>query len=79
MKDGRLGDKISEEEKVIGFEMESAGTWDSVPTVVIKSVCDYSDSHKSKEWQDYSAVTAAACAKAVLEEWRPSDTHDAAK
>jgi hypothetical protein len=57
-------------EKVIAFEMEGAGAWDYLPTVVIKSVCDYADSHKNKEWQGYAAATAAACVKALLEEWR---------
>ena len=73
MKSGEHRDRIAAEEKVIGFEMESAGTWDYIPTVVIKSVCDYADSHKNKEWQDYAAVTAAACTRAFLEEWRTID------
>lgn len=73
MKSGQHRDRIAVEEKVIGFEMESAGTWDYIPTVVIKSVCDYADNHKNKEWQDYAAVTAAACTRAFLEEWRPKD------
>ncbi|KAK5064647.1 hypothetical protein LTR84_000481 [Exophiala bonariae] len=73
MKSGRHRDQIAQEEKVIGFEMESAGTGHVVPTIVIKSVCDYADSHKNKRWQDYAAVTAAACTKAVLEEWRNVD------
>jgi nucleoside phosphorylase len=73
MKSGVHRDRIAAEEKVIGFEMESGGTWDYVPTIVIKSVCDYADSHKNKEWQDYAAATAAACTKALLEEWRSVD------
>ncbi|KAM0448902.1 hypothetical protein ACHAO4_008127 [Trichoderma viride] len=70
IKSGRHRDKIAVREKVIAFEMEGAGVWDSFPTVVIKSVCDYADSHKSKTWQRYAAATAAACSKAFLEEWR---------
>ena len=73
MKSGQHRDLIAAEEKVIGFEMESAGTWDYIPTIVIKSVCDYADSHKNKEWQKYAAATAAACTKALLEEWRSVD------
>ena len=53
--------------------MEGAGTWDQLPTVIVKSVCDYADSHKNKGWQGYAAVTAASCAKAILEEWEVSD------
>ena len=53
--------------------MEGAGAWDYIPTVVVKGVCDYADSHKNKGWQQYAAATAAACMKAVLEEWRTED------
>ncbi|KAF1957292.1 purine and uridine phosphorylase [Byssothecium circinans] len=70
MKSGQHRDGIMAREGVIAFEMEGAGAWDFLPTVVIKSVCDYADSHKSKEWQGYAATTAAACTKAFLEEWR---------
>ncbi|KAJ9652125.1 hypothetical protein H2198_008630 [Neophaeococcomyces mojaviensis] len=73
MKSGQHRDQIAAEENAIGFEMESAGTWDYVPTIVIKSVCDYADSHKNKQWQGYAAATAAACTKAFLEEWRGVD------
>ncbi|KIX02678.1 uncharacterized protein Z518_08620 [Rhinocladiella mackenziei CBS 650.93] len=73
MKSGQHRDRIAQLEGVIGFEMESAGTWDYIPTVVIKSVCDYADSHKNKDWQEYAAATAAGCTKAFLEEWRSAD------
>lgn len=72
MKSGHHRDEIASREKAIAFEMEGAGVWDSFPTVVIKSVCDYADSHKSKKWQRYAAATAAACMKAFLGEWRQS-------
>ena len=70
LKSGQHRDEIMAREKVIAFEMEGAGAWDYLPTVVVKSVCDYADSHKNKMWQGYAAVTAAACTKAILEEWR---------
>ncbi|RFU77282.1 hypothetical protein TARUN_4958 [Trichoderma arundinaceum] len=70
MKSGHHRDEIAKREKAIAFEMEGAGVWDSFPTVVIKSVCDYADSHKNKRWQRYAAATAAACMKAFLGEWR---------
>jgi nucleoside phosphorylase len=69
MKSGEHRDEISAREKVIGFEMEGAGVWDSFPCVVIKGICDYADSHKNKVWQKYAAATAASCAKAFLEDW----------
>lgn len=44
MKSGEHRDRIAATEKVIGFEMEGAGLWDSLPCVIIKGVCDYADS-----------------------------------
>ncbi|KAK2793458.1 hypothetical protein FQN50_010002 [Emmonsiellopsis sp. PD_5] len=54
---------------VIAFEMEGAGVWDNISTVVIKGVSDYADSHKDKEWQPYAAAVAAACMKAFLKQF----------
>jgi nucleoside phosphorylase len=51
---------------VLCFEMEAAGLMNSFPCLVIRGVCDYSDSHKNKKWQPYAAATAAAYAKQVL-------------
>lgn len=46
-----------------------------LPTIIVKGVCDYADSHKNKKWQKYAAVTAAACTKALLWDWRvPSES-----
>ena len=70
MKSGMHRDEIARRENITAFEMEGAGMWDYLPTIVIKSVCDYADSHKNKVWQNYSAYVAAACAKAVLADWR---------
>ncbi|PLN81271.1 purine and uridine phosphorylase [Aspergillus taichungensis] len=56
-------------EKAIGFDMESAGLWEYLPTVIVKGVCDYADSHKNNLWQDYAAASAAACTRAVLDLW----------
>jgi nucleoside phosphorylase len=47
--------------------MEGAGVWKNFPgCLVIKGVCDYADSHKSKRWQDYAAATVA---KGFLQNW----------
>jgi nucleoside phosphorylase len=72
MKSGEERDAIAKQENVLCFEMESAGVWDTFPCVVIKSACDYADSHKTKAWQRYAAATAAACTKAFLEYWKSS-------
>ncbi|KAF4970997.1 hypothetical protein FSARC_2100 [Fusarium sarcochroum] len=69
MKSGRDRDQLTLKNKAIGFEMESVGAWEVFPCVVIKSVCDYADSHKNKDWQGYAAASAAACTKAFLGYW----------
>ena len=74
MRSGHHRDEIVFEQKVSAFEMEGAGVWDHFPTVVIKGVCDYADSHKNDRWQGYAAARAAACMKALLRLWRPTDT-----
>ncbi|KAL2269224.1 hypothetical protein VTJ83DRAFT_4070 [Remersonia thermophila] len=66
MKSGVTRDLIAVTEEVIAFEMEGAGIWEHVPSLVIKGVCDYADSHKNKKWQRYAAGTAAAVAKAIM-------------
>ncbi|RDA85560.1 hypothetical protein CP532_3321 [Ophiocordyceps camponoti-leonardi (nom. inval.)] len=66
MKSGEHRDQIAKQHDIIAFEMEGAGAWDEVPCVVVKGICDYADSHKSKEWQPYAAATASAVVKAIL-------------
>ena len=53
--------------------MEAAGLMDSFPCLVVRGICDYSDSHKNKLWQPYAAVTAAACAKELLSVIPPAE------
>ncbi|KAL7957939.1 ankyrin repeat-containing domain protein [Trichoderma compactum] len=73
MRSGRDRDGMVARDKVIAFEMEGAGVWETFPAaLVIKGVCDYADSHKNKTWQPYAAATAAAAAKAFLEHWNIS-------
>jgi hypothetical protein len=38
----------------------------SFPCLVIRGICDYSDSHKTKTWQGYAALAAAAYAKQII-------------
>ncbi|KAM0324477.1 hypothetical protein ACHAPQ_008336 [Fusarium lateritium] len=54
---------------LIAFEMEGAGAWDQVPSIVVKGVCDYADNYKNKEWQTFAAATAAAVSKALIEQY----------
>jgi nucleoside phosphorylase len=65
VKDGEARAKMAEELGIICFEMEAAGLQD-FPCLAIRGICDYSDSHKNKAWQKYSAAVAAAYAKELL-------------
>ncbi len=72
MKSADDRDAAIKRDDVIAFEMEGAGVWETISNcLVIKGVCDYADSHKSKTWQGYAAATAAAAAKAFLRNWDP--------
>ncbi len=73
MKSGEDRDALAQAEDIIALEMEAVGVWELFPTVVIKSACDYADSHKNKDWQKYATMTAAACMRSVLDEWDGSD------
>lgn len=66
MKDAKLRDRYATEKDVLCFEMEAAGLMNHFPCVVVRGICDYSDSHKNKQWQGYAALTAAAYAKNLL-------------
>lgn len=73
VKSATYRDRIASKEGVIAFEMEGAGVWDEVPCIVVKGVSDYADCHKSKEWQNFAAATAAAASKAILERYIRTD------
>ncbi|EAU31644.1 conserved hypothetical protein [Aspergillus terreus NIH2624] len=75
MRSGTTRDNVARQLDIICFEMETAGLVDILPCLPIRGVCDYSDSHKSKEWQRYAAATAAAYARELLEEIPVTHTH----
>ena len=67
IKDGITRDRISSElGGVLCYEMEAAGVMNELPCLVIRGICDYADSHKSKQFQPFAAATAAACAREIL-------------
>ncbi|KAH6687258.1 hypothetical protein F5X68DRAFT_152764 [Plectosphaerella plurivora] len=65
MKNARARDKLAMELSVLCFEMEAAGIMDS-RCIPIRGICDYSDSHKNKAWQNHAAAVAAAYARELL-------------
>ncbi|KAG9696721.1 purine and uridine phosphorylase, partial [Aureobasidium melanogenum] len=72
MKDAIIRDTIAKEKDVMCFEMEAAGLMNHFPYLVVRGICDYSDLHKSKEWQGYAAMTAAIYTKDLLTRMVPS-------
>lgn len=69
MRNGLERDRISRElGGVLCFEMEAADLMKIFPCLVIRGICDYSDSHKNKDWQAYAAAVAAVYAKELLSE-----------
>ncbi|VUC38094.1 unnamed protein product [Clonostachys rosea] len=59
-------DAWAKDSHILCFEMEAAGLIDHFPCLVVRGICDYCDSHKSEEWQEYAAITAAGYAKELL-------------
>jgi nucleoside phosphorylase len=72
MKDAFVRDKLAAEKNVLCFEMEAAGLMNNFPCLIVRGVCDYSDSHKNKEWQGYAAMVAAAYVKDLLRKIPPN-------
>ncbi|KAL4791707.1 hypothetical protein BDV19DRAFT_392915 [Aspergillus venezuelensis] len=72
MKDAMVRDQLAAENDILCFEMEAAGLMNQFPCLVIRGICDYSDSHKNKEWQGFAAMTAAAYASDMLRRIPPN-------
>ncbi|KAK5636040.1 hypothetical protein RRF57_011752 [Xylaria bambusicola] len=72
MRNASIRDKLSMEKDVLCFEMEAAGLMNQFPFLIVRGICDYSDTHKNKLWQGYAAMTAAAYTKDLLYEIAPN-------
>ncbi|KFA81656.1 hypothetical protein S40288_09958 [Stachybotrys chartarum IBT 40288] len=72
MKDALVRDRLAEEKGVLCFEMEAAGLMNHFKCLVIRGICDYSDSHKNETWKGYAAMAAAAYAKDLLSRVHPT-------
>jgi nucleoside phosphorylase len=72
MKSAEIRDFLAKDAGVLCFEMEAAGLQDHFPCLVIRGICDYSDTHKNDQWHGYAALSAAAYAKDLLIRIPPS-------
>ena len=68
MRDAEMRDRHAKDRElnVLCFEMEAAGVVNNLPCMTIRGICDYSDSHKNDNWQNYAALAAAAYARELL-------------
>lgn len=66
MRNSQRRDKLRDKYDHISLEMEAAGVMNTLPTGVIRGVCDYGDRQKNKVWQPYAAAVAAVYAKGIL-------------
>ncbi|KAE8334741.1 hypothetical protein BDV24DRAFT_169894 [Aspergillus arachidicola] len=66
IKHGRTREQLRLQTGALCFEMEAAGLMLDFPCIVIRGICDYSDSHKNKQWQGYAALAAASYTKELL-------------
>ncbi|KAL4901107.1 hypothetical protein BDW74DRAFT_187959 [Aspergillus multicolor] len=72
IRDSVRRDHLADKYGALCFEMEAAGLMNQVSFLVIRGISDYCDSHKSKRWQGYAALTAAAYAKILLSKIPPA-------
>jgi nucleoside phosphorylase len=75
IKDATFRDKLNKDlgGDVLCVEMEAAGILNNFPCLVIRGICDYSDSHKNMAWQEHASVVAAAFTKELLFTVQPSE------
>ncbi|KAL6825728.1 purine and uridine phosphorylase [Trichoderma sp. SZMC 28015] len=74
MKNAIIRDKMSSEYHVLCFEKEAGGLMNTFPCLVIRGICDYSDSHTNEIWQGYAAMAAAAYAKDLINRLPPLES-----
>ncbi|GLA04085.1 hypothetical protein AnigIFM60653_004123 [Aspergillus niger] len=73
MRHAATRERLRRQYRILCFEMEAAGLMNDFPCLVIRGICDYSDTHKHKIWQRYAAATAAAYAKDLLSVIPPAE------
>ncbi|KAL4902967.1 hypothetical protein BDW74DRAFT_180259 [Aspergillus multicolor] len=66
VKNSNLRDELGWKLGAYCIEMEAAGIMDNLPSIVVRGICYYADSHKNDQWQGYASAVAAAYAKELL-------------
>ncbi|KAJ6153608.1 purine and uridine phosphorylase [Penicillium chermesinum] len=66
IKSTTVRDKLASERGILCIETEHTEVPHYTPCLSIRGICDYADSHKTKDWQGYAAMVACAYAKEAL-------------
>ncbi|OQE25197.1 hypothetical protein PENSTE_c006G09838 [Penicillium steckii] len=66
MRIGKKRASYSKTHNIICFETGTAQVMDTVPSLAIRGIFDYSDGHQNDDWQSYASLVAAICAKRLL-------------
>lgn len=66
MRNGTQRDELASQSKALCFETEAVGMVTGFPSLVIRGISDYSDSHKNDVWHGYAAAVAAAYARQLF-------------
>ncbi|KAH7188143.1 ankyrin repeat protein [Fusarium flagelliforme] len=59
-------DRLAHDHGILCFDTDVPELRDAAQYLIIRGICDYSDSHKSKIWHAYAAAASAAYAKEVI-------------
>lgn len=71
LKSAHKRDALSETHGIICVEMEAAAVMRG-NCITVRGISDYCDGHKNDSWHDYAALSAAVCAKELLQRTSPS-------
>ncbi|KAH8690153.1 nucleoside phosphorylase domain-containing protein [Talaromyces proteolyticus] len=66
MEDSETRDRLTQQLGILYFKMEAVGLMNQLPTLVIRGISNYCNSHKHKDWQRYVALTVAVYTKLLL-------------
>jgi nucleoside phosphorylase len=69
LKNAKKRDRLRREHKLLCVEMEAAGIaqhGSRMDYLVVRGICDYSDTHKNDNWHKYACMTAAAVARSLV-------------
>lgn len=70
LKSAHERDRLSNRDKIICVEMEAAVVMRG-NCITVRGISDYCDGHKNDDWHDYAALSAAVCAKELLQRTPP--------